>query len=312
MDAVVDTRSAFQLKNILLVTFLSVAYLFASYWVVGFKSDQLVLIVIFNTCYYASTLTRKFILGFSVFIVYWMIFDYMKAVPNYNFSTVHIADLYNFEKKVFGINFNGQLLTPNEYWAINGTTFMDVMGGLFYLCWIPVPLGFATYLFFKNRREFLGFAITFFVVNLVGFVGYYTFPAAPPWYVHQHGFIFDPATKADIGGLAKFDQFFNVHIFKDIYSKGSNVFAAMPSLHSAYPIIVVYYGIRNKLGYANIILATVMVGIWFTAVYTSHHYVLDVIAGIICAIIGIGIFNLLLSKVKFIKHFFNRYALLIQ
>jgi hypothetical protein len=225
---------------------------------------------------------------------------------------VHIADLYNFEKNIFGINFNGQLLTPNEYWRVNGITTMDIVGGLFYLCWIPVPLGFATYLFFKNRREFLGFAITFFVVNLVGFIGYYTFPAAPPWYVHQHGFIFNPATKADIGGLVKFDQFFNVHIFKDIYSKGSNVFAAMPSLHSAYPIIVVYYGLRNKLGYANIILATVMMGIWFTAVYTSHHYILDVIAGIICAIIGIGIFNLLFSKVKFLKSFLNRYTLLIQ
>ena len=312
MDATVDTTSAINLKRILTITLLSVGYLTLSYFIVGFKSDQLVLVGIFNTLYYSSAITRKFILGFSVFIVYWMIFDYMKAVPNYNFSTVHIADLYNFEKKLFGINFNGQILTPNEYWAINGTTVMDIIGGIFYLCWIPVPLGFATYLFFKNRREFLGFAITFFVVNLVGFVGYYTFPAAPPWYVHQHGFIFNPATKADIGGLVKFDQFFNVHIFKDIYSKGSNVFAAMPSLHSAYPIIVVYYAIRNKLKYGNIILATVMVGIWFTAVYTSHHYILDVLAGIICAIIGIGIFNLLFSKVKLLKRFLDRYTLLIQ
>ncbi|RZA00758.1 MAG: inositol phosphorylceramide synthase [Sphingobacteriaceae bacterium] len=312
MDATVDTKSAISLKTILTISLLSIGYLILSYFIVGFKSDQLVLIAIFNTAYYSSLITRKFILGFSVFAVYWIIFDYMKAVPNYEFSTVHIADLYNFEKKLFGINFNGQLLTPNEYWAINGNTIMDIIGGLFYLCWIPVPLGFATYLFFKNRKEFLGFAITFFVVNLVGFVGYYTFPAAPPWYVHEHGFIFDPATKADIGGLVKFDQFFNVHIFKDIYSKGSNVFAAMPSLHSAYPIIVVYYGIRNKLGYANIILATVMVGIWFTAVYTSHHYMLDVIAGIICALIGIGLFNLLSTKIKFFKNTLHKYVLLIQ
>ncbi|GAB2979667.1 phosphatase PAP2 family protein [Mucilaginibacter puniceus] len=312
MNAGVDTPSAINLKTILTVSLLSIGYLILSYFIVGFKSDQLVLVAIFNTLFYSSIITRKFILGFSVFIVYWIIFDYMKAVPNYDFSTVHIADLYNFEKKLFGINFNGRLLTPNEYWAINGTSILDIVGGLFYLCWIPVPLGFATFLFFKNRKEFLGFAITFFVVNLVGFVGYYTFPAAPPWYIHQHGFIFNPATKADIGGLAKFDQFFNVHIFKNIYSKGSNVFAAMPSLHSAYPIVVVYYGIRNKLGYANIILASVMVGIWLTAVYTSHHYILDVIAGIICAIIGIGIFHLLFTKVKFLKHFLNRYTLLIQ
>lgn len=312
MDATVDSTSAINLKRILTITLLSVGYLALSYFIIGFKSDQLVLVTIFNTLYYSSTVTRKFILGFSVFIVYWIIFDYMKAVPNYDFSTVHIADLYNFEKKLFGINFNGQTLTPNEYWVINGTTIMDIVGGLFYLCWIPVPLGFATYLFFKNRREFLGFAITFFVVNLVGFMGYYTFPAAPPWYIHHHGFTFHAGIPANTGGLAKFDQFFNIDIFKNIYSKGSNVFAAMPSLHSAYPVIVVYYGIRNKLGYANIILAAVMVGIWFTAVYTSHHYILDVLAGIVCAIIGIGIFSVLFTRVKFLKNFLNRYTLMIR
>lgn len=154
MNAGGDTPSAVNLKTILTISLLSASYLILSYFIVGFKSDQLVLVAIFNTLYYSSLITRKFILGFSVFAVYWIIFDYMKAVPNYNFSTVHIADLYNFEKKLFGINFNGQLLTPNEYWAINGTTFMDIIGGLFYLCWIPVPLGFATYLFFKNRKEF--------------------------------------------------------------------------------------------------------------------------------------------------------------
>ena len=312
MTAGVDTRSAVNIKNIITVTFLSLAYLLLSYWVVGFKSDQVVLVFIFNTCYYSSVITRKFILGFSVFIVYWIIFDYMKAFPNYNVSTVHIADLYNFEKKLFGIHFNGQLLTPNEYWRINGTTTLDVIGGLFYLCWIPVPLGFAAYLFFKNRKEFLGFALTFFIVNLLGFVVYYAYPAAPPWYIHEHGFVFHASTKASTGGLAKFDQYFKVGIFKSIYTKGSNVFAAMPSLHSSYPIIVVYYGLKNRLGLVNIILATVMVGIWLTAVYTSHHYILDVLAGITCAIIGINVFNLLFTKVDVLKSFLNRYALLIQ
>lgn len=313
MDAVVANQSAVNLKTILTVTLLSVLYLVCSWWVLGFKSDQVVLVTIFNTCYYASTITRKFILGFSVFIVYWIIFDYMKAIPNYNFNEVHIIDLYNFEKKLFGINFNGTVLTPNEYWRVNATTVLDIIGGLFYLCWIPVPLGFAAYLFFfRDRRQFLSFAITFFIVNLLGFVVYYTFPAAPPWYIHEHGLAFNPATKASTGGLARFDQYFHVNIFKSIYTKGSNVFAAMPSLHSSYPIIVVYYGLKNKLGFVNVLLITVMVGIWLTAVYTSHHYILDVLAGITCAIIGINLFNLLFSKVKVLKSFLNRYAVVIQ
>ncbi|HWZ35112.1 MAG TPA: phosphatase PAP2 family protein [Mucilaginibacter sp.] len=312
MNAAVTKGPVVNTKSILTVTFLSVAYLLLSTWVVGFKSDQVVLAVIFNSCFYASAISRKFILGFSVFIVYWILFDYMKALPNYTFSKVHIADLYNLEKHLFGINFHGKILTPNEYWKANSQSYLDIIGGLFYLCWIPVPLGFATYLFFKNRREFLCFAMTFFVVNLLGFVIYYTFPAAPPWYIQEHGFTFIANTPGNTGGLARFDHFFNVHIFQSIYQKGSNVFAAMPSLHSAYPIIVVYYAFRNQVGPMKFVLITVMAGIWLTAIYTSHHFVLDVLAGIVTATAGINLFNFLFTKIPALTRFLDNYEAFIQ
>jgi len=312
MNGTVNHSLAVNIRSIITVTLLSVAYLLLSAWIVGFKSDQLVLVGIFNTCFYVSDITRKFIIGFSVFIVYWMLFDYMKAVPNYAFNAVHMADLYNFEKKLFGINVNGQILTPNEYWKLNARHILDIIGGLFYLCWIPVPLGFGAFLFFKNRRQFLCFAMTFFLVNILGFVIYYSFPAAPPWYIQEHGFVFHANTPGSTGGLARFDNYFHINLFHSIYQKGSNVFAAMPSLHSAYPIVVVYYGIKNKLGFANIILCTVMVGIWLTAIYTSHHYILDVLAGIICAIAGISLFNLILKKVTPFRRFVDRYETVIQ
>jgi hypothetical protein len=311
MNGAVNQGPAVNARSIITVSLLSIAYLLLSTWVVGFKSDQVVLLVIFNVLFYASVITRKFIVGFSVFIVYWIIFDYMKAFPNYTVSPVHMADLYNFEKHLFGINYKGLLLTPNEYWKLNSTTPLDIIAGIFYICWIPVPLSFAAFLFFKSRREFLSFALTFLVVNLLGFVIYYSYPAAPPWYIQEHGFIFHAATPGNTGGLARFDHYFNVHIFQSIYEKGSNVFAAMPSLHSAYPVIVIYYGLKNRLGFINIILATVMVGIWLTAIYTSHHYILDVLAGICVAIAGINLFNFLFTKVPFFVNFLDSYEKLI-
>ncbi|MDB5156383.1 MAG: PA-phosphatase [Mucilaginibacter sp.] len=312
MNGAVNQSPVINVRSVITISFLSVAYLLLSSWLVGFKSQQIVLLVIFNTFFYVSAITRKFIVGFSVFIVYWIIFDYMKAFPNYNVSTVHIADLYNFEKHLFGINYKGHLLTPNEYWKANATTTLDIIAGIFYICWIPVPLGFATYLFFKNRREFLSFSLTFLVVNLLGFVIYYSFPAAPPWYIQAHGFVFHAATPGNTGGLARFDNYFNVPIFQSIYKNGSNVFAAMPSLHSAYPVIVIYYGLKNRLGLINIVLVTVMVGIWLTAVYTSHHYILDVLAGITTAVIGINLFNFLFTKVPVLTEFLDKYEAFIR
>jgi membrane-associated phospholipid phosphatase len=101
-------------------------------------------------------------------------------------------------------------------------------------------------------------------------------------------------------------------IFKSIYAKGSNVFAAMPSLHSAYPVIVLYYGFKNRLGLVNIFFAIVVLGIWFTAVYAGHHYILDVLAGITCAILGISLFNLLATRSKTVIAWLDKYEAVIK
>src|SRR4051812_4714774 len=177
-------------KTVLITTLVSVAYLLLSILLVGFKQDQLVLIAIFNGLYYSTGITRKFITGFSIFIVFWIIFDYMKAFPNYMFRDVHIGELYLLEKHLFGITTSTGIVTPNEFFRQHHSKAGDLLSGLFYLCWVPVPLLFASYLFFKNRPLFLRFAVAFFVVNMIGFVIYYIYPAAPPWYVQEHQFNF--------------------------------------------------------------------------------------------------------------------------
>ena len=288
-------RPFYHIKDIIITTMVSLFYLILSYFLIGYNSNQVVLVLLFNSLYYASVPTRKFIMGFSIFIFYWILFDYMKAFPNYDYNKVHIAELYNLEKHIFGVIDHNMLVTPNEYLRNHATAAVDFIGGIFYLMWIPVPLAFAAYLFFAKREQFLRFSLTFVLVNLIGFVVYYLYPAAPPWYVFEHGFVFIAHTHSNPAGLIRFDHLVNAPVFQSIYRQGSNVFAAMPSLHSSYPVIVLYYGLKNKMGKMNILFAVVMVGIWFTAVYASHHYVLDVFAGIICAIAGINLFNWLLK-----------------
>ena len=299
-------------RSVIVISLLSIAYLLLSWLLVGYKPDQVFLMLLCNVLFYSSKISRKFLFAYSTFLVYWIIFDYMKAIPNYKFNVVHMEDLYNAEKHLFGIHFNGKLLTPNEYLKLKSTTFLDVMSGIFYLCWIPVPFAFGLYLFFTNRRQCLYFTLSFVLINLVGFVVYYAYPAAPPWYIQQYGFVFHPNTHEGIAGLSRFDDYFHVHIFKGLYTKGSNVFAAMPSLHSAYPIVVFYYAVKNRLKLASVIFGIVTVGIWFGAVYTSHHYVLDVMAGILCAIAGISIFNLFLAKWGWFARFVDNYEKLVR
>src|SRR5580658_7181272 len=296
------------LRNVVIATGFSIGYLLLAAWLIGYKPDQLVLVILFNSLFYLSRTTRRFILGFTVFIVFWILFDSMKAFPNYRYNTVRIESLYQLEHRWFGIGGH----TLNEYWLAHRTTFLDVLTGICYLCWIPLPLAFAGYLFYRNKEWFFRFALTFLLVNLLGFVIYYVCPAAPPWYVQEYGYVFHPQTPGNVAGLGRFDSFFHTGVFSALYSKSSNVFAAMPSLHAAYPLTVFYYGIKYRLGRINILFAAIMAGIWFAAVYSSHHYVLDVLAGIGCGLTGIGLFNLLYVKVGWVGRLVNRWAQALQ
>ncbi len=267
-------------------------------------SNQIILILIYLSCFYANEKSRKFIIGFSIFIIYWIIYDSMRALPNYDVSTVHIKGPYDLEKALFGISVNNVILTPNEYFASHTSRFLDLLSGLFYINWVPVPIAFGVYLFIKDKYLFTKFALVFFFVNLVGFIIYYIYPAAPPWYVNLYGFNFHLGIPGNSAGLSRFDNMTGIPIFASIYSKNANVLAAMPSLHSSYPVIVLFYGIKKKLGWFNILFVVFMLGIWFSAVYTSQHYIIDVIAGATLALIVIFVFEKL-SK----KTFLNKWVL---
>jgi membrane-associated phospholipid phosphatase len=322
-----DKGTKLTLRTASIATGISLLYLLLSSWLIGYKTDELFLVILFNTLFYLSGPTRRFILGFTVFIAFWVLFDSMKAFPNYRYNTVHIESIYRLEKALFGIKggpISGQLapgmqgidgggrLTPNEFWLAHQHTLLDILSGCFYLCWIPLPLAFAGYLFYKNKEAFFRFALSFLIVNLVGFVIYYACPAAPPWYVEQYGFAFNPHTPGNTAGLGRWDDYFHVHVFAGLYAKSSNVFAAMPSLHSAYPLTVLYYGIRYRMRWWNALFALIMVGIWFAAVYASHHYVLDVLAGIGCGIIGISLFNYLFGKVGWFSRLVRRWIRAVE
>ncbi|ANI90812.1 PA-phosphatase [Arachidicoccus ginsenosidimutans] len=309
-----NKTTVYTIKNFLLTFGISALYLLLCCVLIGYKTEQSILIILFNVLYYLTSGTRKFILAFSVFIVFWVIFDFMKAFPNYKFSQVHIKDIYNLDKSWFGIFDSGKKVSLNEYFYAHQKIFLDILAGCFYLCWMPVPILFGIYLFYtKKRAGYINFALTFLWVNLIGFVIYYVCPSAPPWYVQLHGFAFNPHTPGNTAGLGRFDAYFHLNIFHGLYAQSSNVFAAMPSLHASYPTVTLYHAIKNKQRwYAKIFFAIIMLGIWFTAVYASHHYLLDVLAGIACAVVGIISYNWLYKKVNFVHKFVDAYVKLVS
>jgi hypothetical protein len=289
----------------------SAGYLLVMVFLTGLRPEHWAIILIFNILFYSGKGTRKFVLGFAIFILFAMLYDVMRAFPNYLYHTVDIAPLYHLEKQLFGIDTQFARLTPNEFFAANHNVLADLMSGFFYINWMPVPLGFAVYLYFTNRKLFLHFSLTFLLVNLLGFTIYYIHPAAPPWYVSQYGFILNLHAPGSAAGLARFDQLIHLNVFGSIYMKNSNVFAAIPSLHCAYPVIVLYYGIKAGCKRAKWFFSLFMIGIWFSAIYSGHHYTIDVILGVFCAMSGIFFYEVVFMKQRMYQNFINRYMRII-
>jgi len=77
--------------------------------------------------------------------------------------------------------------------------------------------------------------------------------------------------------------------------------------------VALFYAIKGKCAkWVKIILATFMVGIWLTAVYTAHHYIIDVLLGILCALSGIALFQYGLLRITVYRKFLVKYYNYIQ
>jgi hypothetical protein len=304
------TNNSFGTKTIVLLV--TAVYLLIVSLFVGLKPEHWVIAGLYNICIWINTGTRKFILAFSAFIVFALIYQLMKAFPNYLFNLVDVAPLYNFEKTLFGINVSGQIVTLNEFFAQHHNTFIDLLCGAFYINWIPVPIAFGVWLYYKNKKQFLDFSLSFLLVNLIGFCIYYLHPAAPPWYVAKYGFDLHLGTPGETAGLSRVDEFLGINIFGLIYSRNSNVFAALPSLHCAYPVVVLFYALKNNTLIMRFLFAIFMIGIWFSALYSGHHYLTDVFLGLLCAVIGLVIFQYILLKRDWFQLFLNKYLQLIN
>jgi len=244
--------------------------------------------------------TRTFAIYFLPWFLFGVIYDSMRLYPNYKVNAIDVENLYDAEKFLFGITASTSaelkavadhtsLMIPGEFFKIHHSALADFFAGIFYLCWVPVPIAFAVYLYLtKQIQWFRRFSWAFLLVNVIGFMGYYVYPAAPPWYAMNYGFEPVLHTPGNVAGLGRFDEMTGIPVFHALYGKNANVFAAVPSLHAAYMFLTTIYAVlSHKRWYTITLFAFICLGIWCTAVYTGHHYIIDVILGILTTIAGV-------------------------
>ena len=277
---------------------------------VGLTPMHFILVALIDGLIFASRTTRQLAMALLPFILFAISYDWMRLYPNYKVNPIDTRALYEAELSLFGITSGGETMIPGAFFNTHNAPVADLMAGFFYLCWVPVPVAFALWLFFRRQREVcLHFTLVFLFVNLIGFCIYYIHPAAPPWYVLQHGF--DPilSTPGDVAGLSRFDALVGVPVFASIYVNNANIFAAVPSLHAAYMFIATIYAVKSRQPRLLIaVFVFITLGIWWTAVYSCHHYIIDVLLGIATALVGVFVFECVLMRWSVFQRFIGRYV----
>ena len=189
-------------KETLTVIVIMALFLLLTAACIGLRSEHLLMAALYLVLFFAGLPTRKLAVALLPFAIFGISYDWMRICPNYEVNPIDVAGLYNLEKSLFGVMDNGVLVTPCEYFAVHHWAVADVFAGIFYLCWVPVPILFGLCLYFKKERKtYLRFALVFLFVNLIGFAGYYIHPAAPPWYAINYGFEPILNTPGNVAGL---------------------------------------------------------------------------------------------------------------
>jgi hypothetical protein len=163
------------------------------------------------------------------------------------------------------------------------THWYDTGAALIYLLHFVLPLAFGFALWLRDRAMFRRFTLMLLAMSYGAFVFFLLVPAAPPWLAAEWGYI-DNVDRPSGQAYKTFlpDQWQNYDTFK-LWTKASpNPVAALPSLHAAFPWLVMLVAI-STFRWWGLLLVPYNLGLWFAVVYLSQHWVVDIIGGILWA-----------------------------
>ena len=134
-----------------------------------------------------------------------------------------------------------------------------------------------TVLFVRDRVTWGRWVRRWVLLGCLGLIGYVLLPTVPPWLASNH-----ETVDLVYRGLPRGWDAVKGSFIHDLFSFGedrANPIAAMPSLHAAYPaLVLLFFGPRgSRLRKAVLVGYTVLMAV--TIVITGQHWVIDIFAG---------------------------------
>lgn len=131
------------------------------------------------------------------------------------------------------------------------------------------------------------------ILSYSAFFTFVIFPAAPPWLAAREGYLPEVTKIIDLV-LKSFPE--KLALPSIYHNFNPNQVAAVPSLHAAYPLLVLFFAVW-VFGKKGLFFIPYVLGTWISLVYLGEHYVVDLLVGAIYTVV-IFYASYLLSKHK--------------
>jgi membrane-associated phospholipid phosphatase len=215
---------------------------------------------------------RPFLLRLLPFLGLLALYQGFRSVADDLNEKVNFAAMIEADRFLFG----GALPTHvlQEWWWSGSVRWHDFFFYGLYTIHFLTPFVLAVIIWKYRDHFYWRYLGAFVALNFAAFATYLAFPAAPPWMASELGHI-EPLRQIqrDIWGVMGLS-------YSQLYPRMSpNLVAAVPSLHSAYPLLIALVASRLFGFRRTHWLYLYPVAMWVGVVYLGEHYVIDVVFG---------------------------------
>lgn len=224
--------------------------------------------------------TRNFIFDWIPFLLILISWDYLRELVGTLSQSADYLVSINFDTELFQTLPN---ITLQQYFFNpNNLQWYDFLATLLYLLHLILPISFGFLVWISNKKViFKEFVTAFSLLSYGAWATFLLFPAAPPWLAAQEGYISGVAKVMD-HTLKLFST--QVDLVSTYHNLHPNPVGAIPSTHTAFPLLIFLFALKAFKTKALIFLPYVL-AVWISIVYLGEHYVLDILIGIIYTIV---------------------------
>lgn len=224
---------------------------------------------------------RSFLIRFLPLVSLLLLYEIFRGVADDLNHTVHFTEMIVADRWMFLGAMPPSVL--QSWWWAGSVQWYDFYFYFLYTIHFLMPIILAVLLWKKADHYYWPFVWALVGLSFAAFVTYILFPAAPPWMAKELGYIPDPLVRVSSDVWAAM----GIENFSEVYANiPANPVAAVPSLHSAYPLLFTLFVVL-AFGKKYWWVGIYPVSMWIGVVYLGEHYVIDVILGALYAVAAV-------------------------